>query len=76
MSAQLDAMSRQTAARLLLKVQQLRAQTAVTDALLLDGSDWEHPRTAEAGARADTLMGTLESLLAYRAGPQAECGAP
>lgn len=68
MAPKVEAMSRQTARDLLAKLRQTRAQGEAVELLLIDGSDWIHPKTRERMGQAAALESALEGLLEARAG--------
>lgn len=67
MPSRIEAMSRDTAERLLHRLREAQAQGRLVDVLLYEGSDWEHPQTLERRDRAEALEGALERMLQSRA---------
>lgn len=64
-----EPLTREQAARLLAKAEEVFAQAELTDALLSELADWEHPQAAEQGAQARNDRDWIIRRLERRAYP-------
>lgn len=71
MGSRIETFSRAHAGKLLQSLRQARLRGELVEVMLLEGSDWEHPQTAERLERARALESVLERLLETRAGSYA-----
>lgn len=67
MASRIEAFSRKKARELVASLQAAMARGELVEVMLLEGSDWEHPQTAERLQRARALEGALLGMLEARA---------